>query len=476
VATGEVLNSKYVFQRKYQRLHQEYPYYEYFSPSLGKLSFESGWYQKLQPSINPTAKVVLVPKDSRGPRLISMEPLEIQWIQQGLSKKFVKRVERHALTRGFVNFTDQTINRALAREASERGHLATLDLKAASDRVPLKLVEYLFPEDLFKAMMACRSTCTTLPSGEVLPLYKFAPMGSALCFPVMATTLWALTQSILSLDPDDLDEREELHALPRSPRLATFVYGDDLIVPTDAASRVFAELPHYGLKLNEQKSYTTGFFRESCGMDAYFGDQVTPVRLRASLDEDTLRSSRSRALVTKKSKARGPVHLTDSLRRIGGKRGLMSKAKAEFWAERSNVLRFVYHVNELSRAYYHNGYWESSVFLQTFLTGWLGSHKRPRPSKIKPDGEIVPEEDTSFEMFLLTCCGNGSHHSRKVVWDDDLQSLKRECLVPCTPVIRDRMSVHTRLLKDLANPSNMWRNPERVAASRSCFINLGWIN
>jgi hypothetical protein len=104
-----------------------------------------------------------------------------------------------------------------------------------------------------------------LPNGKVLTLNKFAPMGSCLCFPILALTVWA----ILTAAAPDTDTRESI-----------LVYGDDVIVPTAYAVNAMEQLESFGLKINRDKSCTSGLFRESCGMDAFKGVNVTPVRLR----------------------------------------------------------------------------------------------------------------------------------------------------------------------------------------------------
>lgn len=72
VATGERLDDKWVFSRLYSAIHRVYPYYEYYLVGWGKeLMDRLGWYRSLQRHESGIAKVVLVPKDSRGPRLIS---------------------------------------------------------------------------------------------------------------------------------------------------------------------------------------------------------------------------------------------------------------------------------------------------------------------------------------------------------------------------------------------------------------------
>lgn len=216
------------------------------------------------------AKVILVPKDSRGPRLISCEPAENQWVQQGIARFMINALEGHRFSGGQVNFTDQGINRALALESSVTLKYATLDLKDASDRVTLELVRNLFGGQLLSDLLDVRSTHTTLPDGRVLALAKYAPMGSALCFPVMASCIYALCVSAIFGLTGDLE----------SAAKSVFVYGDDIIVENEYASFVINVLERYKLKVNREKSFIDSPFVESCGMDAFKGVDVTPIRLR----------------------------------------------------------------------------------------------------------------------------------------------------------------------------------------------------
>lgn len=275
VATGERLEEKWDFSRLYSGIHQYYPYYEYFIVGKGReLLDRLEWYRSLRRLSRGIAKVVLVPKDSRGPRLISAEPLEYQWVQQGLGRKMVTHLEQAStLTSGRINFTRQEVNRRLALSSSTSGAFATLDLQDASDRVSLEVVQRVFNRTpgLLRALEATRSEATFLPNGEVVTLKKFAPMGSALCFPVEAYVFWVLIVAATV--------REARLPLKQAAR-EVYVYGDDIIVPTEWASRCIQVLESVGLKVNRQKSCITGNFRESCGMDAFKGVQVTPIRLR----------------------------------------------------------------------------------------------------------------------------------------------------------------------------------------------------
>jgi len=274
VATGERLEDKWVFSRLYSAIHRVYPYYEYYLAGWGKeLMDRLGWYRSLQRHESGVAKVVLVPKDSRGPRLISCEPLEYQWIQQGLGRKLVEHLESSRITKGQINFTDQSINRDLALSSSLTAEYATIDLKEASDRVSVDLVKHIFAhnDSVLKALLATRTTATRLPDGRIQPLAKFAPMGSALCFPVEAFCFWVICVAAIM-------RRFRLQRQEVGSRI--FVYGDDIIIPTEWASTVIQALELVRLKVNKQKCCITGNFRESCGMDAFKGVPVTPVRVK----------------------------------------------------------------------------------------------------------------------------------------------------------------------------------------------------
>lgn len=269
VATRQRLWSKYLWTNVSSRITEVYPFDAYFCASMGHVCDTYPTFSNVG-EVSYPALVCLVPKDSRGPRLISCEPVDNQWIQQGLATAIVDRVESHPLTKGNVRFTSQEENSQVALLASRDGLYSTLDLKEASDRVSLKLVRLLFPEYLHKYLECCRSTSTVLPSGETLELRKFAPMGSGLCFPILALTIWA----VLSGAAPNAYTRERI-----------YVYGDDVIVPTAFAADAIEQLESFGFVVNHDKSCTSGLFRESCGTDAFAGEDVTPVRFRTVWSE-----------------------------------------------------------------------------------------------------------------------------------------------------------------------------------------------
>lgn len=263
-------SDKWHVLRYFPKLDAIYCYSEYFFYSLTHLSDEA---EKLFLSIpgHPRARVVLVPKDSRGPRVISCEPAELMYIQQGLMRKLYKTLETHPLTAGYLNFSDQSVNRSLAHRSSITGEYATIDLKDASDMVSLSLVRKVFPPNWVECFEACRSEETILPDGRVVKLNKFAPMGSSCCFPVEALVFWACVSATY-----------RRHAGYGKP---VWVYGDDIIVPSQLCDLAIDALQSIGLLVNREKTYSKGPFRESCGGDYHNGYDVTPIRLRKFLSK-----------------------------------------------------------------------------------------------------------------------------------------------------------------------------------------------
>lgn len=261
---------KYHKLNYYKKLDDVYHYSDYFFVNYDHLIDDFDRLEK-SPHMEPMARVCLVPKDSRGPRIISCEPAELMYIQQGIMRKLYEILETHHLSSGQLNFIDQTVNRNLARQASIDNKLATIDLSEASDRVSLDLVRRIFPQNWVEALEASRSECTLLPDGRVMKLNKFAPMGSSCCFPVEALVFWACAKAVLRIK----------HKIGNC---AIYVYGDDIIMPSLYADDIMSGLELIGLKVNKDKSYLDGPFRESCGGDFFLGENVTPVRLRKTLN------------------------------------------------------------------------------------------------------------------------------------------------------------------------------------------------
>jgi len=271
-------NSKYAWKLWHDRLEPYFPLLGFALPLGASLEDEFDQVAYVPPQDEIPSRVILVPKTLKGPRIIAAEPIAAQYAQQSLQSFLYDKIERYWLTSGRINFRDQSINQRLAMTSSKTGALATLDMSDASDRVFNSLASEMFSgnPDLLGAIQSCRTTYADINGTRIGPLVKFASMGSALCFPVEA--MYFFTICIIAL----LD----LHKLPyditsifRVSR-DVCVYGDDLIVPVDATAAIVDRLHKYHCKVNTHKSFWTGKFRESCGVDAYDGRLVTPTYIR----------------------------------------------------------------------------------------------------------------------------------------------------------------------------------------------------
>lgn len=217
------------------------------------------------------ARLVTVPKTALKPRLISIEPSYNQFVQQGMQAVLRKGLRRYP----GLSYDTQLHNREWARLGSISGELATLDLSSASDLVSDDLLAHMFGFNraYVRLYRACRSERVELPDGSILELNKAASMGSAVTFPHEIMYFAVLCVRAICQYERNFTKRF-ITALVKRPQIR--IYGDDIIVPTKYADVVIAELESVGLRVNQEKSFTQGHFRESCGGDYYKGTNVTP--------------------------------------------------------------------------------------------------------------------------------------------------------------------------------------------------------
>ncbi len=231
-------------------------------------------------------RVVFVPKTQTSPRVIAIEPSHMQYMQQSIKDYVYKVIEGHPLTKRSIRFSRQDVNQRLAYKASKDRRLATLDLKDASDRVHLHLVQRIFKTSgLLEYLEDARSLHADLPTGKNIVLFKYASMGSALCFPVEAMVFYTLIQSAMHIYDGG---RPSSRSICRYSKLID-IYGDDIIVPVEYADFVVRYLESYALKVNVNKSFKASAFRESCGADFFNGVPVNPVYARMVPHDDSRR-------------------------------------------------------------------------------------------------------------------------------------------------------------------------------------------
>jgi hypothetical protein len=212
-----------------------------------------------------------VPKDCTKDRGIAVEPSINLFYQLAFGRAMRNALKRH----GNIDLTHgQAIHRRVAREASTHGCFATLDLSNASDTICTNLVKLLLPEKWWEVLHSLRSP-NTLFREKWVRLEKFSSMGNGYTFELETAVFLSIILAVRNLR----SVREPLEALVE-PGRDVFVYGDDIIIPTDYAQDVISALTYCGFSINKDKSFVDGHFRESCGGDYFKGVDVRPFFLK----------------------------------------------------------------------------------------------------------------------------------------------------------------------------------------------------
>ncbi|UJQ84962.1 MAG: putative replicase protein [Alehxovirus nemoriscola] len=279
--------SKYFFPTWSDSLETIFPYADMAFSSYQNwvdLIQDEDWMSHVNSGV-PSAKMIAVPKTLKTPRLIASEPVAHQWCQQTILAFLVSSIKKTPL-RYCIDFSSQLANGSLALRASHTGSHATIDLSAASDRISCWVVERVFRRNpgLLRAFRSVRTRFITNEIDKKSPshyeLRKFSTMGSALTFPVQTIIFSILSAACVNVIRQRKLTKKDLTDSFQEVR----VFGDDIIVPTDCWALVQAVLEDLGLKVNPNKTFGTGKFRESCGCDAYDGHDVTKVAIISKPD------------------------------------------------------------------------------------------------------------------------------------------------------------------------------------------------
>lgn len=217
-----------------------------------------------------TSRFIPVPKTWKKLRGISAEPVELQFYQQAVLRSLDRLFTTSKWWKDRVDLHDQGKSGRLALFGSLTNSIATIDLSAASDSVTLELVKEVFKgTPLLYWLLGTRCTFSICDE-QVVRLAKFAPMGSACCFPVECI--------IFTLAAQVASDRTRLDGLDNDPTIR--VFGDDIVIDWYSADTLVEVLNQIGFKVNTRKSYLIGNFREACGVEAYRGTEVQPLRYK----------------------------------------------------------------------------------------------------------------------------------------------------------------------------------------------------
>jgi hypothetical protein len=265
----------------------------------GKEGFGSHQTEKHSRRSGRVSRLKFVPKDISKSRSICMEPNSYMYYQQAVLRWVRSSIDHSPISR-FVHLDDQTYNQKAAIHGSQYLSCDTIDLSSASDSVHIDLVRNVFPRDWLFYMLSTRTNQVELPDGSIRIVKKFAPMGSALCFPTQCIIFTAVciyayiactngkttgSSTVEVYDVAKLLNSIYTHLSDSTPFRERFeppvVYGDDLIVDSRVTDEVISVLQRLGFSVNVSKSFTgSQSFRESCGVFAFEGEDVTPCMFR----------------------------------------------------------------------------------------------------------------------------------------------------------------------------------------------------
>jgi len=211
------------------------------------------------------SRLAFVPKNAKTDRSIGVEPRWNIYVQLGIGELIAER-----LRRCHIDIRDQTRNQDLARRAWV-DRLATIDLSSASDCISKTLVvDMLSDADprWLESILKSR-TPYTVYKGKPILLEKISSMGNGYTFPLETLLFFALASA--ACEVSDVE--------PFRASRCCSVYGDDIIVPEEAASLLLEVLEVCGFIPNRDKTFTTGYFFESCGTDFFYGNNIRPIFL-----------------------------------------------------------------------------------------------------------------------------------------------------------------------------------------------------
>jgi len=262
----------------YEQIDSVLPYQEWFYPTPWHACLSARDFLALYNTRqkHPSSRFKFVPKVYGKARGICIEENEMQVMQQALRRGITTLIERDSSLNACLPLDDQSINAQLALQSSTDKVFGTIDMSEASDRVSRELVSWIFQDTPLHDPLMALSTKLVIPPKDLgfapapISVNKYAPMGSGLCFPIMSLVhLFLLRGIAYYVNSEDRDLWKTIR-----------VYGDDIIAPHGLIDSVYKLLPKFGMKLNKTKSFYRSDFRESCGVHAYQGANVTPVYIK----------------------------------------------------------------------------------------------------------------------------------------------------------------------------------------------------
>jgi hypothetical protein len=216
--------------------------------------------------------LMTVPKTALKRRCIALETVEMQYFQQAVKDVLYAHIDKKLK---MIPIFHQEQNRRYAVDGSISGKISTIDLSAASDSVRWSLVKRAFAGiPWLRAWLYASRSRWIQYAGRIRRLNIFATMGSAVCFPI---------ESLIFASVCEFVYRKSGRKPNRHGYCSGYsVYGDDIACQTTLAPEICRVLVELGFEPNVDKTCMNNApfcYRESCGVEAIGGVDVTPVKL-----------------------------------------------------------------------------------------------------------------------------------------------------------------------------------------------------
>ncbi len=225
-----------------------------------------GWQTLVNLSPSGVSKVRVVPKNAKTDRTICIEDDLNIFVQLGIGSVIRSRLALFGL-----DLNTQAINQELACRASIDDSLCTMDLSSASDLICREVVWLLLPFDWASLLHFARTDMYEL-DGEKRTFEKWSSMGNGYTFELESLLFYGIL-----LGCSEVGGWSD----------QVVAYGDDLIFPSHLQPLVTRTLEFLGFKVNREKTFGKGLFRESCGTDWFAGHNVRPTFWKGQQDDQT---------------------------------------------------------------------------------------------------------------------------------------------------------------------------------------------
>lgn len=194
--------------------------------------------------------------------------------------RFLNGLPLHSRARGAFVPSQAEYNAWLARKGSRDGSIATIDLVSASDTISLRRLDDC-PSAVKHWIKSLRSPVTELPDGRVVTLNMISTMGNGFTFALQTIFFSCAVRAVYRSLGIPVKNRSNVASVDYYDRDTGNwgVFGDDIVVVSEAYRPLCRLLHLLGFEVNHTKSFNDGLFRESCGSDWLDGQFVRGIYL-----------------------------------------------------------------------------------------------------------------------------------------------------------------------------------------------------